>query len=55
MDELGLLSEGQEERGAQMSVRQVGPHYEGDTYTVNCLNVTLKQEETNRFLNAVTG
>lgn len=55
MEELGLLSEGQEERGAQMSGRQVGPHYEGEAYTVNCLNVTLKQEETNRFLNAVTG
>lgn len=55
MEELGRLSEGQEERGTQMSGRQVGPHYEGDAYNVNCLNVTLKQEETNRFSNAVTG
>lgn len=53
MEELGRLSEGQEERGTQMSGRQVGPHYEGDAYNVNCLNVTLKQEETNRFLKAV--
>lgn len=45
MEELHLLSEGQEERGAEMSGRQVGPHYGGDAYTVNCLNVTLKQEE----------
>lgn len=45
MEEFGLLSEGKEERGAEMSGRQVGPHYGGDAYTVNCLNVTLKQEE----------
>lgn len=45
MEEFGLLSEGQEERGAEMSGRQVGSHYGGNAYTVNCLNVMLKQEE----------
>lgn len=46
MEELGRLSEGQEERGTQMSGRQVGPHYEA------CVQCELSEchaeaEETN--------